>query len=393
MVWSAAVLTEGIQVRRQIVSLDVNSQPLQMFTPILVFVEALPKPGTAWGGIGLVTLMLSLAILGCSSDAQNIRATNEAAATPEATSAPISAEIRWTEIRDGDCISSKLSEGINLESVAIVPCSQSWQYRALNSLVVQDRETYPGEDLFRQRAYEECDRRYSFVLFPAAISWTKGDRLILCLQDDFGLSETDPAKLDRLVSSDKLKSEECFNAAPETGDSLVELVDCSGEWQYRTLSNFAVDDAGPFPGDSHFRRTAFSECDRRYTISLNPTEHSWSLGDRRVICLQEDFGLSAANPSKLDRLFVLNGLKLEECFNEAPETGYARVELVNCPNGWEFQVVDRFSISLDETFPGDEYLEEKAGQECSGPFDFYYSPTAETWEFGDRTITCVQAAP
>ena len=172
----------------------------------------------------------------------------------------------------------------------------------------------------------------------------------------------------------------------------MELVSCSDNWEYRTLSSIAVEDAERYPGEDHFRKRAFSECDQRYTTSLFPTENSWALGDRGVICLQEDFGLSATDPAKLDRLFDLSSVAVGKCFNEEPETGYLRVELVNCSGEWEFQVVDRFLIPLDGVFPGEDYLEQIAGQECSESFDFYYAPISETWDQGDRTITCVKSA-
>ena len=623
---SAAVLTQDTQDRRQIVSRDKNGPGPKLFTSKVEFVRSASKLSNAGGGMGVLTLMLFLTIIGCTSDAQNIRATNEAAATPPATSTPLSAEIGPTEIRatnepatappatstpvsaeidstdirDGDCITSKLPEGIDIESVVIVPCAANWRYRALNSFTVEDSERYPGESLFGRRAYKECDRRYTNTLFPTADSWALGDRIVICLQESFGLSGTERSKLDRLVSvsnlaleecldeapetehvsvelvsctgdwqyrtlnifvvddvsrypgdvsfsrraqdecnrryttirfptadswalgdrsviclqesfglsvtepskldrlvnrnslnaekcfnaapetkhvlvelvgcsgdwqfrtlnffavddvdrypteisfrqkgytecdrrysiimfpdseawelgdrrvtclqigfgqsgtdtstldrlviSSRLDVEECFNEAPETDYALVELVSCSGEWQYRTLSSFAVDDADRYPGEGHFRRRAFSKCDQRYTTSLFPTEDSWALGDRSVICLQEGFGLSGNDPSKLDRLVDSSRLNVEECFNEAPDTEYAMVELVDCSGEWEFQVVDRFLIPFDDAFPGDEYLEGIAGQECDDSFDFYFSPTAESWDLGDRAITCVKSS-
>ena len=392
MVRSATVFTVDSQYRRQLVSSDENAPLPQLFTPMVQFVRAAPKSGIAWGGIGLITLMLALAILGCTSDAQNIRATNEAGTTPPATSTPLTAEIGWTEIQDGDCITSRLPEGIEIESVVIVPCSADWQYRALNSFTVEDLQRYPGEDLFSQRAYKECDRRSTNTLFPTADSWALGDRRVTCLQESFGLSGTDPAKLDRLVNSSRLNTEECFNEAPVTEGLSVELVGCSGEWQYRALSSLTVDDLDRYPGEGLFSQRAYKECDRRYTITLYPTADSWALGDRRVNCLQEGFGLSGNDPSKLDRLVNSSRLNAEECFNEAPETEYVLVELVDCSGEWEFQVVDRFLIPFDDAFPGDEYLEGIAGQECDDSFDFYYSPTAETWDLGDRAITCVKSA-
>ena len=252
MVRSATVFTVDSQYRRQLVSRDENAPLPQLFTPMVQFVRAAPKSGIAWGSISLITLMLALAILGCTSDAQNIRATNEAGATPAATSTPLSAEsgsteirstnepptappatstpinaendsedaqniratneaaakptatstplsaeIGSTDIRDGDCITSKLPEGIDINSVVIVPCSGDWQYRVLNSITVDGIDSYPGEAMFGQRAYDECDRRSTYTLFPTPESWALGDRRITCLQESFGLALTDPAKLDR----------------------------------------------------------------------------------------------------------------------------------------------------------------------------------------------------
>ena len=85
-------------------------------------------------------------------------------------------------------------------------------------------------------------------------------------------------------------------------------------------------------------------------------------------------------------------LSIKDCFNEAPETEYALVELVSCSDEWESQVVDRFSIPLDDAFPGKDYIEASANQECDASFDFYYSPIAESWDLGDRTITCVKSS-
>ena len=392
MVRSATVFTVDSQYRRQLVSRDENAPLPQLFTPMVQFVRAAPKSGIAWGSISLITLMLALAILGCTSDAQNIRATNEAGATPAATSTPLTAEIGWTEIQDGDCITSRLPEGIEIESVVIVPCSADWQYRALNSFTVEDLQRYPGEDLFSQRAYKECDRRSTNTLFPTADSWALGDRRVTCLQESFGLSGNDPAKLDRLVNSSRLNTEECFNEAPVTEGLSVELVSCSGEWQYRALSSLTVDDLDRYPGEGLFSHRAYKECDRRYTITLYPTADSWALGDRRVNCLQEGFGLSGDDPSKLDRLVNSSRLNTEECFNEAPETEYALVELVSCSDEWEFQVIGSFLVPLDDAFPVDDYFEGMANQECDASFDFYYSPTAETWSLGDRAIVCVKSS-
>ena len=78
---SAAALTQDTQHGRQIVSQDTNKRFLQLFTSMVEYLRPAPKLGIAWSGIGFVTLMVFLMIVGCTSDAQNIRATNEAAST------------------------------------------------------------------------------------------------------------------------------------------------------------------------------------------------------------------------------------------------------------------------------------------------------------------------
>ena len=88
----------------------------------------------------LMTLMLVFLLVGCESDTDLIRQTNEAervrTSTPISTPTVLSAEITTVEIQDGDCINSTIEEGITIETVVIVPCSGSWQYRVLSSFTV-----------------------------------------------------------------------------------------------------------------------------------------------------------------------------------------------------------------------------------------------------------------
>ena len=278
-----------------------------------------------------------------------------------------------------------------------MPCSAwltaDWQYRALNSFTVDDFDRYPGEDLFSRRAHIECDRHYTFILFPLAIdSWAMGDRRVNCLQGSFGLSGTDPEKLDRLIIRSRLSDGECYNDAPETEHLLVEVVSCSGGWQYRTLNSFTVDDLDRYPGEAYFGQRAHNECDHHYTYILFPLADSWALGDRRVTCLQESFGLSGTDPAKLNRLVDSGRLNAGECFNEAPETEYLLVELVSCSGEWESQVLGRFLVPLDGAYPGDQYFEDLANQECDTSADYYFHPFVETWSLGDRSVICVKSS-
>ena len=341
--------------------------------------------------MGLLAVVLVLALVGCDSDADRIRATNEAFNTPPAASTAISAEIQSTDIQVGDCINSTLPEGISIETVVIVPCSGTWQYRALNSFDIADSARYPGEDFFSQQADERCDRHYSILLFPLTESWDLGYRTVSCLQDSFGLSISDPAKLDRLVSLHSLSSGECFRQAPETEDLQVELVSCSGDWERRVLDTFIVPDSDRYPGIEFFNRLAYEKCDRRYTHTLSPTLDSWKIGERRLVCLQDGFGLPVTDPAKLDRLVNRHSLNSGECFKKAPETQDLQVELANCSDDWEFQVTNRFPVPHDDGYPDIDYFNFEAEQKCDAPSDIYFFPTVESWSLDGRTVTCVRS--
>ncbi len=342
-----------------------------------------------WMALALALGLLAL-LAACDSDAQRIRDINQAYATPSASpTPPISAEIGSTEVQEGDCINSTLPEGVSIESVVIVPCIGEWQYRALNTFEVVGVDDYPGENYFLRQAYEKCDRRYSFYLRPSPESWDLGDREVVCLQESFGLSTTDKAKLDRLVGTRSVMLGECFNDAPETDGSLVEHVDCSGEWQYRILSTFEVADSVDYPGEEHFDDLALERCGERFTSNLFPSPESWAIGDREVVCLQDSFGLSATDPAKLERLTRLAALEVGACFNEVPETDYLLVEHVDCSGAWELQITDRFDVPGGD-YPGESYFERQASQKCEASWDYYFSPGPDSWALGDRAITCVK---
>ena len=340
--------------------------------------------------MGMVAFLVSLALISCESDAQHIRETNAALSMPTNTAEALSAKIDAIEIQDGDCIDSKIPEGIDIESVVIVPCSGTWHYRAVNSIDVADSSGYPGGEFFAQRAFESCDRRYTTYLYPTVESWSNDDRNITCLQESFGLSVADPAKLDRLVSSYSLTTGECFSDAPETDGILVELVECSGEWQSKVINNFRVAAFDRYPGEDFFAQRAFESCDRRYTTYLYPTVESWSNEDRNILCLQESLGFSVADPARLDRLVSSYSLTTGECFNDAPEIDGSLVEIVECSSEWQSKVINSFEVAVEGRHPGEDFLDQRAFEACDRRRSYWFLPTEESWEFGGRKITCIQ---
>ena len=229
-----------------------------------------------------------LAFVGCDTRAERIREINEILTTPAAERTPISAKIDAIEVRDGDCINSTLPEGISIETVVIVPCVGQWQYRVINSFSLPDDSDYPGERVFVQQASKRCDRRFTHFLFPQVDAWDYGDRTVNCIQDNFGLSNTDTRKLDRLVSYDSLVSGECFNEAPETDDLLVELVSCSGAWGFQVLKSFDVADSDGYPGYSRLSQEADEGCGQGFNFFRYPSKQSWDYGDRMTLCLERN---------------------------------------------------------------------------------------------------------
>ena len=288
----------------------------------------------------------------------------------------------------GECLNGALETDVR-PVVELVECSGEWELRVLNSFDVADADRYPGDSFFRERAAESCDRRYSSSLLPRA-DWGVGDRTVNCLQKSFGLSVIDPDKLDRLVNRASLGSGECLNDALETDDLLVELVECSGEWDFRVLNSFDVADAGRYPGDNFFWQRADESCDRRYSSGLFPRAETWEVGDRTVRCLQKSFALSVIDPGKLDRLVRATSLGSGECYNGAPEIDDLLVELVECSGEWDFRVLNSFDVADADRYPGDNFFWERADESCDRRFRYVLFPGAETWEVGDRTVKCLQ---
>ena len=339
-------------------------------------------------GPGLWALALLVMLVGCQTDEQRIRTTNQALATLAADGIQLSAEIQSVDSKEGDCINSTLPEDISVETVEIVLCAGEWQYRVLNTFELADGDRYPGERHVIDMAAKKCDRRHTYVLHPESESWDLGERTIDCLQESFGLSVANLDKLDRLINPHLLDVGECFNEAPETEGYLVELVGCSGEWEFRVLDTFEVHESGVYPGDDYFGGQSHEKCDKPYSYTQYPLAETWNQGDRTVSCLQVSYGLSVSDPDRLDRLVTVGSLSPGECFNEAPETDHVLVEEVDCAGNWELQVTRVFELSAQGEFPGGGYLDSEAATHCGPAQGLYYEPSAETWRWGDRTVVC-----
>ena len=67
--------------------------------------------------------------------------------------------------------------------------------------------------------------------------------------------------------------------------------------------------------------------------------------------------------------------------------------MVSCSESWEFQVYRVFTVPWDGEYPGVDYFEIQAGQQCD-EVGLYFEPNAASWEWGDRQVVCArQPAP
>ena len=248
-----------------------------------------------------ITILFTLALLlmGCTSDAELIREANQAAALNnestdapsidvQSTKIPESANMSVFEIRDGDCLQMVVPDsGVELESTKIVGCNGPWDYKAINSFVVEDDANYPSDAFFYEQSISQCDRRYSTSMFPTKESWEQRDRTVTCLQESFGLDTTELKTLDAIVNIFTIMEGECANHLPISGYSMVELVDCQEDWDFRVVNSFSLAD-GPFPGDVYVESQADSDCGVDANNFYSPTVESWEgFGDRRVVCVYE----------------------------------------------------------------------------------------------------------
>ena len=296
---------------------------------------------------------------------------------------PAKLERLVSSVKPGECF-NQVPES-NLAVMELVSCSGEWEYKVLKNVTVPPDTIYPGNALFETQEVLECGRHSTIFLPPDQETWNYGDTSVNCLQESFGFSQSDPAKLERLVSS--VKPGECFNEVPESNLAVMELVSCSGEWEFRVLQSFTVTTESTYPGDVFFEIQAALECDRYFSTFMFPDAGAWDSGGRVVDCLQESFGLSKMDPNKLSRLVLPNSLESFECFNENPESDYRMVELVRCSGRWDFRVASTFELDIDSPYPEDSFINDEILKRC-GPNDWTFSPSRETWEFGDRSVVC-----
>ena len=239
--------------------------------------------------IGILPLVSTLLLVACTpqSEEERIREFNEAILNGvTADSDKVGEKVHYSSLRNGHCFNGFSDPGletVKIEKVDLVACSSSWQYRVIDSFLVGRSGIYPGEEYFDREAFNHCDRHGFLQVFPLRESWDLGDRAVLCLQESYGLSTSDPDRLERIVSQFSLRDGECFKETPD----FTELVSCSSDWEYKVINTFAVDLDGIYPGEPYFDQEAAQRCHASSSTYMFPAPASWTWGDRTVNCLQE----------------------------------------------------------------------------------------------------------
>ncbi|MEV6881376.1 septum formation family protein [Streptomyces sp. NPDC051135] len=112
---------------------------------------------------------------------------------------------------------------------------------------------------------------------------------------------------------------------------------------------------------------------------------------------------------KVARQRSVFSLDTGDCYNpfgKAEGTAYT-VEIVPCDEAHEGQVVGEFSMDEGKKYPGDDEVSAVADTRCpveaqkyapdtwalpKGAELFYYTPTAQSWATGDRSVSCTYTA-
>ncbi len=208
-------------------------------------------------------------------------------------------------------------------------------------------------------------------------------------------AETDRVGNGRLSIFD-IRGGDCFSLAgyvAEVGEAQmvgeVQLVPCSGVWQYILLNAFVVGADDGYPSQDYFLEQISRRCDPASTFQFYPEPNSWKLGDRTVKCTLE-----------ADAVFTP---EVGRCFAPNVEEGLFADDRVSCdaPHSMEAFHVVRYEKST--SFPGQQVVDEFAGGACLSAFEPYvgtpydesevffvfFRPTEATWRLlGDREIDC-----
>ena len=170
---------------------------------------------------------------------------------------------------------------------------------------------------------------------------------------------------------------DCIVPPEIIGDEVVDVehvrtVDCSEPHDGEVVAVFDIS-GYTYPGNDVLFTRAMEQCPTESTLYFHPTKESWAEGDREVACVVES----------------LFDLQVGDCIRyPGEEELFESVERVDCSELHDAKVVS--SVEMTGTsFPGDDAVSDYGFQNCPGSTDQILGPTSESWQFGDREITCL----
>ena len=72
-----------------------------------------------------------------------------------------------------------------------------------------------------------------------------------------------------------------------------------------------------------------------------------------------------------------------------PSSDTEEAYVVPCSGSWAFRVENTFVVDAGGPYPGEMFLANQAAERCNIAANFYMSPTQDSWDRGDRVVTCM----
>jgi len=88
-------------------------------------------------------------------------------------------------------------------------------------------------------------------------------------------------------------------------------------------------------------------------------------------------------------------LREGDCFNGPVAEGidtieFGVVDLASCSAEWQYRVIDSFIVGEGGSYPEISYFDNQARLRCDRHTAVYVFPLRESWDMGDREVTCIQ---
>ena len=72
-----------------------------------------------------------------------------------------------------------------------------------------------------------------------------------------------------------------------------------------------------------------------------------------------------------------------------PSSDTEEAYVVPCSSPWAFRVENAFVVDVEGPYPSELFFANQAPERCNVEANFYMSPTEDSWDRGDRVVTCM----